>query len=259
MKKIAIILSIVAAVCCGCWKTEGFVMPQYGIYRSWEFATRNVLTNYVELAFIGNAWINGNDSVRRAIEDEYLPYQRIRHEGGNEYGIYNGSTLQLLINTGGKAIDEADANWLITNYQGGTDYDGTRPIFCYSGKHTRLEIRHTGVNEWNVRLDSVSCDGSTSDWTISVPGTETPVSLTDIPYTFNGSGIYMLDGTSVDGNYTRSPITMRYTVTETLNHKVGTPATFESGILDIIVSKADCDDRAVRVDFSTGDYILTSH
>ncbi|MBO7629182.1 MAG: hypothetical protein J6S87_04460, partial [Bacteroidales bacterium] len=139
------------------------------------------------------------------------------------------------------------------------DYDGTAPIFCYSDKHTRLEIHNTGINEWNVSLDSASCDGSTSDWTISVPGSETPVSLSDVPYTFSGSGIYMLDGTSVDGNYTRSPITMRYTVTETLRHKVETPATFESGILDIIVSKADCDDRTVRVDFSTGDYILTSN
>ncbi len=259
MKKIAIILSIVAAVCCGCWKTESFVMPQYSIFDSWNFATRSVLTDYVEFAFITNAWINGDDSVRRAVEDEYLPYQSIRHEGDNEYGIYNGSTLLLLIYTGGKAIDEADANWLITNYQSGSDYDGTAPIFCYSGKHTRLEIRNTGINEWNVGLDSASCDGSTSDWTISVPGTETPVSLIDVPYTFSGSGIYMIDGTSVDGNYTRSPITMRYTVAEPLNHQVGTPATFESGILDIIVSKADCDDKTVRVDFSTSDYVLTSH
>lgn len=259
MKKIALILTIVAAVCSGCWKTEGFEMSQYSIYTSWDCATRNVLNNYVDIAFISNAWINGDDSVRRAIEDEYLPYQRIRHEDGDEYGVYDGSTLLLTINTGGKPIDDNDANWLITNYVKNSGYDGIEPIFCYSSKHTRAELRHTGINEWTVALDSITCDGSTSDWTLTVPDTVTPVSLFDIPYVLSGSGVYIIDGTSVDGNYTRTPITMSYTFTEPLHHKTGTKSTFESGTMDIIVSKADCDNKTVRVNFNTGDYILTSH
>ena len=250
MKKIILALVLISVVCCGCWKTEDIVMTQYGIFESWHSATASILNESVNPAFISNAWINGNDSVRRAIEDQYFPNTRIRHEGGDEYGIYEGTSLLLLINTGGKAIDDTDANWLITRYSNYTISSEPAPSFFTSGRHTRLELRHTGDNEWTVNLDSATCDGSTSDWILSAPGTETPVTLNDIPYTLSGGGIYLFDGTSFDSSYTYSPVTMRYTFSEPLLHKLESRALFSAGIMDIILSKQDCDDKTVHVEFT---------
>lgn len=261
MKKIIFILSIVATVCCSCWKIDGFrYNDRESIYNSWKYTTQNVLSETVNLAFISNAWINGNDSVRRAIEDEYFPYTRIRHEGGNEYGIYEGTSLLFIINTGGKAIDEDDASWLITKYDVYSRFVETAPIFYTSDKHTRMDIRHTGDNEWNIRLDSATCDGSTSDWTISVPGTETPVSLFDTQYTLGGTGVYLFDGTAYnkDGTYAESPVTMRYTLTEPIRQQVDTKPNFEFGTVDMVVSKAGHNDITVRVEiFSSDRYRIT--
>ena len=260
MKKIAFILSIVAIVCCGCWKTDHYKYndPER-IFNSWKNTTQNVLSETVDLAFISNAWISGDDSVRRAIEDEYFPYTRIRHEGGDEYGIYEGTSLLLIINTGGKAIDENDANWLITKHAMYSRYVETSPIFYTSSKHTRMDIRHTGDNEWNVRLDSATCDGSTSDWTISVPGTETPVSLFETQYTLGGTGVYVFDGTAYDGNtYVESPVTMRYNLIDPLRQKVDTKPNFEFGTVNMFISKAGHNDISVCAEIlSSNKYRIT--
>ena len=259
MKKILFILSIVATVCCGCWKREGFKYnDSERIFDSWKYTTQNVLAETVNLAFISNAWINGDDSIRRTIEDEYFPYTRIRHEGGDEYGIYDGTSLLFLINTGGKSIDDNDANWLITKYDTYSRYVQTAPLFYTSEKHTRMDIRHTGDNEWNVRLDSATCDGSTSDWTISVPGTETPVNLFETQYTLSGTGVYLFDGTSFNSDNTNSSVTMRYTLTEPIRQQVDTKPLFEFGTVDIVVSKAGFNDITVRAEiFSDDKYTIT--
>ena len=259
MKKIIFILSIVATVCCGCWKIDGFRYNDHeGIFNSWKYTTQNVLSETVNLAFISNAWINGDDSVRRAVEDEYFPSTRIRHEGGNEYGIYDGTSLLFIINTGGKAIDEDDANWMITKYNVYSRYVETSPIFYTSSKHTRLDIHYAGNNEWHVQLDSATCDGSTSDWTISVPGTETPVDLFKTQYTLGGTGVYVFEGSAFNGEYISSPVTMRYTLTEPLRQQVDTKPHFEFGTLDMVVSKADYNDITVHVEMlSDTKYTIT--
>ena len=260
MKKIAFILGIAAIVCCSCWKLDHYKYNDpTRIFNSWIYTTQNVLSETVNLAFISNAWINGNDSMRRAVEDEYFPYKRIRHEGGNEYGIYEGTTLQYIINTGGKAIDEDDANWLITKYETYYRYVETAPIFYTSGRHTRIDIRRTGNNEWNIQLDSATCDGSTSDWILSVPGTETPVNLFETQYTLGGTGVYVFDGTAYNGDtYVESPVTMRYNLIDPLRQKADTRPYFEFGTVDMVVSKAGHNDITVRVEIlSSNKYRIT--
>ena len=244
MKKIFFILTITAIVCCSCWKTGYYKNNRYEIYSSWYTSVKTILNENVDFAFISNAWINGNDSVRRIIEDNYLPYRRIRHEGGNEYGIYNGANLILTINTGGKKIDDPDANWLITRYG---NYDiievqQAMPTFLSSNAHSRMSISNMGGNAWRVNLDSASHGGSTSNWTSTADGTETPIHLMENDFSLEGSGVFMYEGTSFDGTNSPSPVTMQYTFTEPMKHNHTATALFSYGKVDFLVTKEGCDD-----------------
>lgn len=252
MKKALFILSLCAVICSGCWKHGMHADNGNDIFNSWKNSTQAVLNETVNLAFISNAWINGDDDTRRFIEDIYFPDTRIRHEGGNEYGIYRGTQQLLLINTGGKTIDEDDANWLITRYSNYDQYysDGIRPVFLGSYNHTRLNISRQGIDKWTVKLDSVTCSGSTTDWTITVPDNEIPVSLFNTNFTLSGSGVYLFDGSAYFDNYhhVQSPVTMRYEIVTPVRQRTSDKCLFESGVVDIIVSKESYEDLSLRAE-----------
>lgn len=242
MKKILFILSICTIVCTSCWKTGSYVNNAQSIFESWRVATQSVLKQNVHMAFIANAWINGDDSVKRAIEDQYFPTLRLRHDGDNEYGLYRGPQLLMLFNTGGKAIDEPGADWLITQHSIDGIYNPQPAYFNVPG-HPRLNIRNLGGNEWSVVLDSLTCEGSSSDWLISVPGTATPIDLFATPFTLSGSGAFFYEGSNLyNGSYDPIPITMRYNFRTPMRQKVGSFVNFDNGKVDIVVSKEAYDD-----------------
>ena len=255
MKRIALILTLCAIVCSGCWKDTITWSKSEQILNSWEYSTKGILEETVNVAFLSNAWINGNDSVRRVIEDNYFPTSRIRHEGGNDYGIYNGTQLVMLINTGGKTIDAVDADWLVTRYEYYQTFFDVRPEFFSSQGHTRLNIRSLGNNEWSVALDSLTCLGSTSYLTLSVPGDEVPVSLFSKPFTLSGGGTLVFSGSAFNnGNFVQSPVTMLYTLSTPMQQKVGNVNTFDNGVVDIVVSKAGEEDRVLHAELQNGNW-----
>lgn len=253
MKRIFLLLTLCALLCSGCWKDTIQVGNDWRMLDSWKYSTKGILEESVNVAFISNAWINGDDSTRRVIEDLYFPDTRIRHDGGNEYGIYNGTQLVMLINTGGKTIDDVDADWLVTRYDYYETFFDVRPKFFSTQGHTRLNIRSLGGNEWSVALDSITCLGSTSDLTLSVPGTEVPVSLFSTPFTLSGSGTFVFDGYAYDNwNSVESPVTMRYDYSTPMRQKVGDCNNFDRGVVDIVVSKEGEEDIVMYAEVQDG-------
>ena len=248
MKRILLILSLLSIVCSSCWKTEEIegteTLTGIKIYKTWRSATESVLNEPVRYAFICNAWANGNDSVRRAVEDAYLPYLRLRDEGNNEYGYYDGTNLIMTVNTGGKNLDEADAQWLVTVYGGYRKYNEPAPAFITSTDHSRLTIKYLGTNQWNVALDSVTCKESTSDWTLTVPGTEVPTDVCATRYTLEGTGQYRNFPYSVNG-----AVTISYTISEPVRHHSTTFYTvFDAGTVDMTATKPEWKDLNVKAE-----------
>lgn len=252
------LLTLCALICSGCWKDTIQVVNDWQILDSWKYSTKGILEESVNVAFLSNAWINGDDSTRRVIEDLYFPDTRIRHDGGNEYGIYNGTQLVMLINTGGKTIDAADADWVVTRYDYYETFFDVRPEFFSTHGHTRLNIRSLGANEWSVALDSITCMSSTSDLTLSVPGTEVPVSLFSTPFTLSGFGTFVFDGYAYDNwNSVESPVTMHYNYSTPMRQKVGDYNNFDRGVVDIVVSKEGEDDIVMCAERQDGKWKIS--
>ena len=254
MKRTLIILGLCAMICCGCWKRGVHPDNGYDIFNSWNTSTKAILDETVNFAFISNAWINGNDSVRKRIENLYFNTNNIRYEGGDKYGIYRGTKQLLVINTGGKTIDDANANWLITRYSNYDQYysSGIKPVFLGNYNHTQLNIRNIGNNKWSVKLDSLNSSGSAIDWIIAVPGDQTPVSLFDVNYSLSGSGVFLFDGTTnFDHHDVQSPVTMHYEIVNPLQQTTSNECKFKSGMVDIIVSKENYEDLILSAEIMT--------
>lgn len=250
MKKTILLLALLAMVCSSCWKTEEIegteIQTGIKIYKSWRSATRSVIDVPVRYAFICNAWANGNDSVRRAVEDEFLPYIRLRDEGNNEYGYYYGTDLFMTINTGGTALDATDAHWLITVYGGYSRYNenGSDPYFLSSKSLSRLSIKHLGENQWNIVLDSATCAESTSDWTLTIPDTEVPTDLCATCFTLEGNGRYRHFS-----YFYEDAVTITYTITEPLqNHGTASYSCFDAGKVNMTVTKREWNDLNVTAE-----------
>ena len=248
MKRSILLLSLLAMVCSSCWHTEEIegteIQTGIKIYKSWRSTTESVMDIPVRYAFICNAWANGNDSVRRAVEDEFLPYIRLRDEGNNEFGYYEGNTLVMTVNTGGKALDATDAQWLITVYGGYTRYTEPAPAFLSNGSHSRLSINYLGASQWNIVLDTATCAESTSDWTLTIPDTEVPTDLCATRFTLKGNGQYRHFTYSYEG-----AVTITYTIAEPLqNHGTASYSSFDAGKVNMTVTKREWDDLNVTAE-----------
>ena len=247
MKRTILLLTLLALVCSSCWKTEEIegteIHTAIKIYKSWRSTTENVIDVPVRYAFICNAWANGNDSVRRAVEDEFLPYIRLRDEGNNEYGYYYGTDLFMTINTGGTALDATEAQWLITVYGDYSRYE-PEPAFLSSESLSRLSIKHLGASQWNIVLDSATCEGSTSDWTLTVPDTEIPTDLCATRFALEGNGEYRHFSYFYNG-----PVTITYSITKPLrNHGAASSTRFDAGTVNMTVTKREWNDLNVTAE-----------
>lgn len=244
MKNNILIFCLLALICIGCGHDERGKLTQRGkeITDSWDFATKEILNHAVLPVFQINRWIDGNDSVRRAIEDQYFTYQKIRYDGDGIYGVYYGANRLYAINTQGASLSDNGADWIITTLQPyrADPYLIAIPEFAISRDSCSLHIRNAGNGFWNIELDTASFYGSTSNLRISFPNGIEWSDFSDAQYALEGNGCYAFKGSS------NEEIFLHYQIDETLSR--GT-SWWEAGTLTLCASTAGEDDINVKTIF----------
>ena len=232
MKKNILIIIAIALVCFSCGREQRGMLTQRGkeIHDSWLMYSQQIIEKSIVPAFQMSAWISGNDSVRRVIEDNYFPYMRIRNENTNEYSLYEGAEKVLTVFTDGMNLDNDGASWIIRTETINPGYDdGQRPLFMSIPPFWNLIVTKTSNQQWNIQLDTTSSSGSKCNWQLTLPANDTIVYFTQQEYTLAGNGTFKYSG----------DVYLNYNIDASLQHK-GITFPWYRGIISMTARYVDC-------------------
>lgn len=211
MKRTLFIITVIALVCIGCGREKRGMLTKRGkeVHDSWLQFSQEIIQKTIVPAFQMDAWINGNDTIRRKVEDTFFPYMRIREDFVNVYSLYDGAERVLSINTNGKTLADNGVTWEICTYNLTPGYDnGARPQFMSIPDHWYLTVTKTDNQQWNIQLDTAACMGSNCDWQLTLPARDTLVYFYHGEYSLTGKGTFKYSG----------DVFLRYNIDETLQH-----------------------------------------
>jgi len=231
MKRTLLIITVIALVCMGCGREKRGMLTKRGkdVHDSWLLFSQEIIQNTIVPAFQMDAWIKGNDTIRRMVEDNYFPYMRIRQDYVNVYSLYDGAVKVLSVNTNGHALADNGAAWEITTYNPTPGYDnGASPQFMCIPDHWYLNVSKTANQHWDIQLDTASCMGSNCNWHLTLPARDTLVYFSQAAYTLAGQGTFKYSG----------DVFLRYTIDETLLHE-GTLYPWYRGIVSMTANFID--------------------
>ncbi|MCK9339009.1 MAG: hypothetical protein PHQ33_01200 [Bacteroidales bacterium] len=237
MKKLAFLnILLLLIVCNSCeWQEaeERGNLTQRGkqIYDIWDYSSQSILNDFVDKAFIFNAWYTANDSVKRIIEDQWFPYYKIRNDGNGKYGLYSGTTLDFSFETNLQSLTDSSANWTITRHNSYLEmntYYSCEPII------NSVKINYTNNMEWDIRIDSNSNSNSSALWHLHISGNSVPESISLADYELSGHGVFAMQNyESIGGRYGNAPTFLEYEIAENFAHSPG--ANWERGSVDILL------------------------
>jgi hypothetical protein len=135
------------------------------IYNSWHKGVDTVLSRYINIAFMFNAWHETADSQKDSIEDKYLPQFKIRDLGNDQWGLYSGAELAYRISRYNKSLSESNAFWVVeaTNATLNGKVNNDNQNYYYSDDRynfisflnddkTVIVLHTTGTNEWDIQV-----------------------------------------------------------------------------------------------------------
>lgn len=241
MKKYIIIIIAITLVCVGCYREKRGKLTQRGkeIHDSWLMYSQEMIEKTIVPVFQMDAWIGGNDSIRRIIEDNYFPYLRVREEATNEFAFYDGAQKILTVNTNGYALADNGASWLVSINNARTyesDY-GQIPMFLAYPSQWRLFISKTGNQQWNISLDTTRSMGSKCDWKLGLPANDTIVYFSQQEFSLAGNGTFKYAG----------DVYLRYHIDETLQHQ-GNQYPWNRGVVSMIARFIDPETNEIPID-----------
>ena len=241
MKKNIIIIIAIALACTSCYREERGKLTQRGkeIHDSWMIYTQEIIEKTIVPTFQMDAWINGNDSIRRFIEDTYFPYLRIREEATNEFALYDGVQKILTVNTNGSALGDDGASWVI-NINNARTYEsdyGQIPMFLAYPPQWQMLVNKTNDQQWNISLDSTRSYGSECNWQLALPASDTLVYFSQQAFSLAGNGTFKYAG----------DVYLRYTIDETLQHQ-GDKLPWNRGIVSMIARFIDPETNEIPTD-----------
>lgn len=220
-----IIVIALALVCIGCGREKRGMLTQRGkeVHDSWLKYTQQIIEKTIVPAFQMDAWINGNDSVRRVIEDQYFPKIRIREEATNEYALYDGAQKVLTVTTNGLALADAGSAWIVSvnDFKEESNY-GQAPEFMGNHIQWQIFINQGGNQQWNISLDTSKSKGSACDWQLTLPASDTVVYFSQKEFALAGNGVFRYAGN----------VSLRYNIDEMLQHQ-GTQYPWHRGVVSM--------------------------
>lgn len=180
----------------------------FNMFCAWNSACASFETEFMEVAFQFNHWLQQSDSLPNAY---CMGYAVQATETPNTWKLMSDETAVYLVETDGHPLN-ASAHWTITRCKGhmshcffpsDNQFDNGFDCFgCFEEMenasfiqdNTRMEIQTTDVNQWHVQLITPTAwdDYGTvyADLTLTVPSQEVPVRLSDVEYTLEGSGSF---------------------------------------------------------------------
>lgn len=252
MRKLQYILVILIVACVGCGKDNHGMLTNRGktICGSWHMGTAIVMEDIINPAFHFNAWLNGNEHVRRAIEDNYFPDLRIRQDGESIYGVYHNAQLLLRINTQGTNIDAEGAQWILTCFYSGSEFSYyghpyVLPDFTDVKGAKEMTISYLGNYQWGIEAHEDSFDGVNINWTLAAATASTPLDLYSDKFILTGDGSYRFSSLSRwhdEGEQDPTPITMTYTIEHPMYQNFNDILQWSSGQISITASMQDKED-----------------
>jgi hypothetical protein len=212
MKRTLFFITVIALVCMGCGREERGKLTKRGkeIHDSWLLVSQTIIENNIVPTFQMDAWINGDDNIRRMVEDAYFPYMRIRQDYVNVYSLYDGAEKVLSVNTNGYTLADNGAVWEICIFNPTPGYDnGARPQFMSIPEHWYMTVTKTANQQWEIQLDAASCMGSNFDWQFTLPAQDTNVYFSYEEFFLAGKGTFKYSG----------DVYLHYNIDETLQHE----------------------------------------
>lgn len=220
MKKSIFIIAVLALAFCSCDRGENRgMLTQRGkrISEKWQDITGYFMRDVVNESFHLNAWINADDSLRRIIEEQYYNGKRVRVDAENVYGIYTDyDRLLMTVYTHGVALSDAGAVWEIHRLCM-DDYTVSDCQFL-GEPEVVFNLTAQGDNTWHLVVDTATSAGSALDLTLGFSGVAVPYDIVCQRFTLDGSGSYVMQGTTVYSGetVTENPVTLQFDIESTL-------------------------------------------
>lgn len=261
MKKSIYIIAVLALIFCSCDRGEDRgKLTQRGkrISEKWQDVTGFFMRDVVNESFHLNAWINASDSLRHVIEEQYYDGKRVRLDAENVYGIYTDyGTLLMTVYTHGAALSDADATWEI--HKSSMDDCAVSDCLFFGQPEVVFNLTAQGDNSWHLAMDTSTSAGSTLDLTLGLPGITTPYDIMYQNFTLNGSGSYVMHGTTLYSGetITENPVTLQFDIENTLCNGSGYNC-WSVGKVNFIATLAGYDDIHASATYeSDGSVVIT--
>ncbi len=253
MKNNILVVVLLTVLCLGCGREERDHITQRGkeIHDTWFNCTQYILSESVLPAFQLSAYLAANDSLGRVIMDQCFGSQHIWQDDENVYGIYENGECQLSINTNGTLLTDEGATWQITSLQNNYGY-WPRPLFAGPFHlHTTLSITHLAGNQWKIALDSVSYQGTTADWLLTLPSGTPLQDICFSAFTLSGTGAYYFEEPEYGSAKDDDPVLLHYAIENPLQ-KDKSFFGFNAGDIQYVATKENQEDILVSAKFIGG-------
>lgn len=180
------------------------------MFAAWEGAYVHFDTEFMEIAFQFNQWLQSADSMPNAY---CLGYTVQPTSDENTWKLMSGENTLYFVETDGNLLDAA-AHWTITKCKGQMEscylpihnqYNNCNDFDCFGyadevenasfiQDNTRMDIQTIGTNKWRVQLITPEAwdeYGSVyADLTLTVPSQGVPAMLSEVEYELEGSGSF---------------------------------------------------------------------
>jgi hypothetical protein len=209
MKKVIFFIALLSVSFNSCYVEEADLAEnrtQKGklIYDTWSFAMKNTVTDFINIAFHFNYWLEAPAEEKNSIEDSLFSNYKIRKESADVWQLLKGSQIKYRIYCINQSLNNLGARWNIVRYPDSYPYSELPYYNSYSftsfySDTMELAISNLTGRKWHVWMNENTTPKTFIDFTFTTDDVIMPIGVDNENMSLSGNGTFRFNYLGFNG------------------------------------------------------------